>query len=72
MIIAYAETRSIGRLLSVGVKLKAGASLFKQYHPTLDKQVKRQRAVCINIKQEAPWQHTYLDGVNGRSIRSMA
>jgi hypothetical protein len=54
MIIAYAETRSIGRLLPVGVKLKAGPSLFKQYHPTLDKQVKRQRAVCINIKQEAP------------------
>ena len=54
MIIAYAKTRSIGRLLPVGVKLKAGPSLFKQYHPTLDKQMKRQRVVCINIKQEAP------------------
>ena len=72
MIIAYAETRSIGRLLPVGVKLKAGPGLFKQYHPTLDKQAKRQRAVCINRKQEPPWQHTYLDGVYGRSIRSMA
>jgi hypothetical protein len=40
--------------------------------PTLENKKKDRQEGSINKEQGAPLKHTYLDGVNGQSTRSMA